>query len=368
MNDVAPPTRGRSLVVAQAAATDLGYAVGGSALALGLLSYLHGEVQLGWALVCGLAGAVALRRVVGQIYAAFPPFLRRPLDFGVALIGVFLGVWTTLLRFPLPYWVLKWREAAALPAAAALLGLGIAAVVYTHRRLQREIEQREARMAALREATLKARLRALQAQINPHFLFNSLNSLSELVHGDPDEAEQMVGDLAHLLRYSLRSSAEGLVPLSQELEAVQRYLRLERARLGDRLDVAFDIDERARGIAVPGLVLQPLVENAVAHAVAPRPEGGAIRVSARLGDDGLRIAVEDDGPGLSDEQLRQFQGDAGTDAPKVGTGGAGGGLANARQRLVLSTGGDFNVALRPEGGTRVELRVPMQRTQGGRGT
>ena len=364
MSELAP-VPDRRITLVRIALTDTAYALGGSALALGLLSYLHGQLLPWWALLCGLLGAVALRRVVGQIYAGFPSFLRSPLDLGVASIGVFLGVWATLARFPLPYWLFKWREAAALFAAAALLGLGIAAVVYTHRRLQREIEEREARMAALREAALRARLRALQAQINPHFLFNALNSLAELVHGDPDEAEQLVGDLAHLLRYSLRSSAEGLVPLGNELEATQRYLRLERARLGDRLKVQFDVAEEANGVAVPGLVLQPLVENAVGHAVAPRPEGGSIRVEAAVNEDELRIVVEDDGPGLDDDQLRRYRSEARGDGP-VGTGGAGGGLANVQQRLALSTGGELRVSRRSEGGTCVQLLVPTHGPRGGR--
>jgi sensor histidine kinase YesM len=338
-------------------ATEVAYALGGSALALGLLSYLHGGWQPGWALICGVLGAVLLRRLVGQTYAALPPFIRRPLDAGVATGTVFLAVWATLVRYPFPYWLLKWREATSLPSAAALLGLGIAAVVYTHRRLQREIEAREARMAALREAELRARLRALQAQINPHFLFNSLNSLAELVHGDPDEAEQMVGDLAHLLRYSLRSSAAGLVPLSQEITAVERYLRLERARFGDRIHIEFDVQADALAVPVPGLVLQPLVENAVKYAVAPRPEGGHIRVTAALAGDELRLEVEDDGPGL----------DAGLPArtEDVGTGGAGGGLANARQRLALSyrEGGVMEVEPGDRGGTRIVLHVPCTVSQ-----
>ena len=134
------------------AVTEAAYALAGSVLALALLSFLHGGLQPGWAVVCGVLGAVLLRRLVGQTYAALPPFIRRPLDAGVATGAVFLTVWATLVRYPFPYWVLKGREVVSLPAAAALLGLGIAAVVYTHRRLQREIEAREARMAALREA------------------------------------------------------------------------------------------------------------------------------------------------------------------------------------------------------------------------
>ena len=277
---------------------DAAYAPGATALAMLLLWYLHGAWQPWWALACGLGAGVLLRRVVAQGYAAFPPFLKRPLDAGVALVGTFLGCWITLAGYPIPYWILRWREALALPAAAALLGLGIAAVVYTFRRLQLEIEEHEARLAALREAELRARLRALQAQINPHFLFNALNSLAEMVHGDADEAEQMVGDLAHLLRYSLRSSASGLVTLDQELESVRRYLRLERVRLGARLRVEEDIEDGVGAAELPGLVLQPLVENAIKHAVAPRPEGGSLRIVARRDTGGVVVIVEDDGPSV----------------------------------------------------------------------
>ena len=278
MTDQAPAIRRRSRPWVPGLA-DVAYAPASTGLALLLLWYLHGVWQPWWALACGVGAGLVLRRVVAQAYAAFPPFLCRPLDAGVVLVGTFLGSWATLAGYPLPYWVLRWREALTLPASAALLGLGIAAVVYTFRRLQTEIEDREARLAALREAELRARLRALQAQINPHFLFNALNSLAEMVHGDADEAEQMVGDLAHLLRYSLRSGS-GLVTLDQELEAVRRYLRLEGARLGARLRVQEHIGDGAGAAELPGLVLQPLVENAVKHAVAPRPEGGLVRRAA----------------------------------------------------------------------------------------
>ena len=339
---------------------DVAYAPMATALALLLLWFLHGIWQPWWALACGLGTGVVLRRVVAQAYAAFPPFLCRPLDAGVVMVGTFLGSWATLAGYPLPYWVLRWREALTLPAAAALLGMGIAAVVYTFRRLQLEIEDREARLAALREAELRARLRALQAQINPHFLFNALNSLAEMVHGDADEAEQMVGDLAHLLRYSLRSSASGMVTLDQEMASVRRYLRLEGVRLGDRLRVEEHIADDVATAELPGLVLQPLVENAVKHAVAPRPEGGIVRVEARRDGDGVTVVVEDDGPGLGETELARYGGDdGGTEAPAapVGTGGAGGGLASAQQRLTLARRGRLRVGRSELGGTRIELRL-----------
>ena len=207
--------------------------------------------------------------------------------------------------------------------------------------------------AAERRAAVEAKLRALQAQIRPHFLFNTFNALSELIHEDPDAADDLVTDLAHLLRYSLRSSAEGEVPLSAELDAIARYLRIERARFGDRLQVAVDVPSALLEHRVPGLILQPLVENAVQHGIAPRSEGGSIRISARAGSDGLVLVVEDDGPGLPPEVIDGS-------ATGLGTGGHGGGFANVRHRLGLRFGGAarLDAVAVPTGGTRIEMHLP----------
>jgi two-component system LytT family sensor kinase len=300
---------------------------------------------------------------VEPAFSGFPRFLRGPLGIGVAVIGLVVAADATIARYSWTYGLLKLPEVATLAIAAALLGLGIAGVVYTHRRLAQEIEAREARLAELREAALRARLMTLQAQIRPHFLFNALNSLAELVHGDADAAEQFVGDLAHLLRYSLRSSSDARVTLGQELEAVERYLRLERARLGSRLSVELQVDPQVREREIPGLVLQPLVENAVRHGIAPRPEGGSIRVSASEEGDRLVIRVEDDGPGLPPSVRQRLAEpravDALAPAGPTGTGGAGGGLANVRQRLALTYRDNGTLALE-EGsrGTRLVLRLP----------
>ena len=225
---------------------DLVFAMGGSLAALLLLQYLHDEWQPSWAIGCGLVAGVIVRRALAPAYASFPDFLRRPLNVAVVLLGTMLAVWATLA---LPtyggftYLLLVWRQAVGLMLGAALLGLAIAAAVYTHARMRREVEEHRLRVSAMRETALRAQLKALQAQINPHFLFNAFNALAELTHDDPDLAEDLIGDLAHLLRYSLRSSASGRVSISQELEAVERYLRIEHARLGDRLRVERCIDD-----------------------------------------------------------------------------------------------------------------------------
>lgn len=339
---------------------DLVSAVGGALVALLLLRYLHDAWQPGWALVCGLIAGVALRRLAQPGFQTFPAYLRQPLTIVTVLLGTVVASWATLALEPSSYWLLRWREAATLFLSAIVLGLALVAVTYTHTRMRREIEEARAREAELRESTLRAQLRALQAQINPHFLFNAFNALAELVHDDADVAEQLVGDLAHMLRYSLRSSAQDRVPLAQELEATERYLRVEKARLGDRLRVSRDIDPALTDLMVPGLLLQPLVENAVQHAVAARSRGGEVAIAIGRQGEHVVIAVSDDGPGLPGGLLSPPSDADGIDTPAArGTGGAGGGLANVARRLELAYRGEATlVASGLDPGTRIEMRIP----------
>jgi sensor histidine kinase YesM len=350
---------------------EIGHAAGGSLAALALLLYLHREPMPVAALLIGCFAAVVARRALRPTYREVSRFLHGPLDAAVVLLSATILTLLTLAapgtRFQsVEYWVLRWRESVALLGVAAFIELGVVAVVSTHRRMSREIAASRAREEKLREATLRAQLSALQAQINPHFLFNSLNALAELVHVDAGTAEQLVGDLAHLLRYGLRSSSTAMVPLAQELEAVDRYLRIERARFGDRLKVEVVTEPGARSALVPGLLLQPLVENAIGHAVAPRAGGGTVRVNVAAADGGVRVTVEDDGPGLPAEVRERLAGkvpapDPGASQPDVGKGGHGGGLANVRQRVELAYRGAARLSVgdAPGGGARIELWVPQ---------
>jgi len=349
---------------------ELAFALGSAVVALPLLYYLHRLWLWDWALGCGFLAGVLFRRALLPTYSTFPTFLRRPLNLAVVFEGTILAVWGTLAapRFnTLANFGNVWLQALTLAGAGALLGLGIAAAVYTHGRMRHEVEESRIRESILRESALRAQLKALQAQINPHFLFNALNALAELTHEDPDRAEEFIGDLSFLLRYSLRSSAVETVPLSQELEAVERYLRIERARFGRRLVVEQAITATVTQTQVPGLILQPIVENAVQHAVAPRPEGGHIRIEVTSEGSSVRIVVEDDGPGLPQEVRDQLGGFAAVAALggieraiDTGTGGAGGGLGNVYKRLALSYRGAARMTYsdRPEGGARFEIEVP----------
>ena len=341
---------------------DLGAFAGSSALAWGLLWYLHGAFPPTWEpLACGLLAGIGLRRWIRPTYAAFPEFLSRLFGAAVVLLGTVLCALATLGLYPLAYLVPRVVQAVGLLLFAVVLGLGLAALSWTHARYGREIRESEEREAALREEAVRAQLRALQAQIQPHFLFNAMNSLAELVHEDADAAEGLVEDLAHLLRYSLQSSAEARVPLARELEATERYLRVERARLGERLEVETTVAPGLEDALVPGLVLQPVVENAVRHAIAPRPEGGRIRIRVEAGDGALRIEVEDDGPGLPEEVARALRVPGANGREGAGTGGAGGGLANIARRLDLAYGGgaQIGVSTGELGGALFRIRVPL---------
>ena len=332
--------------------------LGGALLALPLHLWMHESVPGVAVAAVGFAGAVVPPLLLAPAWGDLPAFLRRALDTAVAGIGVLLVAVAGVASKGALYSLLRRDELIAATVSVTLLSVGVASLVETHRRLAAVIASREQELAAERRAAVEAQLRALQAQIRPHFLFNTFNALSALIPEDADAAEDLVTDLAHLLRYSLRSSEDGGVPLADEVEATRRYLRIERARLGDRLRVDIELEPGIDGVTVPALILQPLVENAVQHAVAPRSEGGVVLVRGTRTPTGLRLVVQDDGPGLP-AAVRD-----GT-AEGLGSGGHGGGFANVLRRLGLRFGDDaaLRVVEADGGGTRIELELPV--TEGG---
>src|SRR5262245_41885203 len=153
----------------------------------------------------------------------------------------------------------------------------------------------------LRELTSRAQIRALQAQIRPHFLFNTLNVLSNLIHTEPRKAEDLTEELASVFRYTLDATRMEWVPLEDEVRFVTSYLRIEKARFEGRLSYDIDLEPQTRPVRVPPMILQPLVENAVRHGIASRIEGGIVRLSASLSAGQLVLIVEDSGSGLKTE-------------------------------------------------------------------
>jgi LytS/YehU family sensor histidine kinase len=159
----------------------------------------------------------------------------------------------------------------------------------------------ESRAIAAREAVLraKAEAKALRAQFNPHFVFNTLHSLMLLVREDPGTAEQAIEDVASLIRYasSLERRGQDVVPLSQEVEIARKYLALESLRLEDRMEVVWEVADELGDVAVPAFALQTLLENAIKHGLSPKPEGGTITIRVRAEGERMSLTVGDDGMG-----------------------------------------------------------------------
>ena len=198
--------------------------------------------------------------------------------------------------------------------------------------------------AEARRLAAEAQLASIESRVQPHFLFNTLNSIAALVHDDPAGAERMTTQLASLMRSSLDSTSRPLVSLEDELRVVDAYLAIERVRFGDRLRYTIDVDDAARTVDVPRLAIQTIVENSVKYAVSPRREGGSIVIHATTNNGRAAISVKDDGPGF----------DPSTAPP-------GHGLALVRERLAMTLG--ERAALRVEsapGATTVELSVPTE--------
>jgi two-component system, LytTR family, sensor kinase len=203
------------------------------------------------------------------------------------------------------------------------------------------------RAASLQARLAEARLAALRAQLQPHFLFNTLNSISSLMYRDVEAADVMIARLSDLLRLTLHGDQRREIPLGEEIALLQRYLDIERVRFEERMRIAVDIAGDAEAALVPPFLLQPIVENAVRHAIAPRPAGGSIEIAARVEGDRLVIRVRDDGPGL---------------AP--GEAVLGVGLANTRARLAELHGSaallDLDLDQPADGGTTVTIAMPWR--------
>jgi len=225
---------------------------------------------------------------------------------------------------------------------------------------QANLEQRNklAAIAEIKEEQLKrlnaeadarqSQLGMLRYQLNPHFLFNTLNTISALVKfGESDKAHKMISQLGEFLRYSLDSDPSAMITFEQEVEALMLYLDIERTRFGERLTMQFDIAEQAKQARVPSLLLQPLVENAIKYAIAVNENGGTIGLNATVENDELVIELTDTGPGTV------------TSKPSPRTGRRVG-LRNTLERLktLYDDAYVFDISLRSGGGLRTKIRIP----------
>jgi hypothetical protein len=306
------------------------------------------------------------------VYAAFIPLVlfiadrfpldpRRPRNILIHLAAALS--FTYLHVVVVAFSVLPWRPAST--EWVPLLGRGmrfnfainfltycaIVGAMYGVR-LYTQARRRELTTAQLEVSLAAARLEVLRAQLNPHFLFNTLNAISTLILDNENRtANQTIMRLSEFLRYTLDQDPMKKVTLRQEVEAMNLYLTTEKLRFGERLRLEFAIEERALEALVPSLLLQPLIENAVKYAISPSEQGGMIRVEGRARGAMLELAVADDGPGLTSQTL-------GVAAPGTGRGV---GLRNIRERLaVLYEDRHRFATLDNKPGLRIELGLPLE--------
>jgi two-component sensor histidine kinase len=190
------------------------------------------------------------------------------------------------------------------------------------------------------------RLQALQAKINPHFLFNTLNTITGLIRRDANRAEDIVARLSRLFRYTLSGSMARFVTVAEELDTVKNYLEIEKNRFDERLDFSVNCSEQAKHMLVPALTVQPIVENSIKHGISPRIEGGRVSVKAWVDGTVCTIEVADNGVGFG----------------KHGEGGTGHGLNNVRERIDLAFEGKSELTIKEAGGVIVVMSFPAKET------
>src|SRR6266487_2127355 len=227
---------------------------------------------------------------------------------------------------------------------ASLIVIAVHALLYYQNFRASELAQ-----SSLKTQLAQAQLRALKMQIHPHFLFNTLHSISSLVLEDPPKANSMIARLGDFLRLTLENSDQQLISLKAETEFLRCYLEIEQVRFGDRLTVAFELEPQTLSAQVPHLILQPVVENAIQYAIAPRATRGHINVEAKRLNSLLRLEVRDNGPGITSD----------TDLVRA----EGVGLSNVRARLHQIYGSNFRFELMNarDGGLAIVMEIPFQR-------
>jgi two-component system, LytTR family, sensor kinase len=290
-----------------------------------------------WAVLTPLVAWLARRYPIRRGLVTKALIVHVPAGLVLAIVKVAL---TRVLRLPIvpsaeyfqisdlsTHYIMYWALVAAVHAL-------------TYYRAGREGELRASQLEA---RLADARLQLLKMQLHPHFLFNTLNAISELVHEDPATADRMIASLSELLRESLDAGADDQVTLARELQLLDRYVDIQRARFGDRLDVRVEVEQEARAALVPILILQPLVENSIRHGLAARVRAEHVQIRAVRRDDRLILEVADDGIGLGPD----------------GAAREGIGLGNARARLQALYGPDQSVDVLDVGGGGVLVRLTM---------
>ena len=248
-----------------------------------------------------------------------------------------------------PYWLVELAICAAAPVV-----VGIPLKIWNAVRIERKLEEQS-------RLLMEARLEALQRQINPHFLFNTLNSIASLVRSRPELAREMVVKLANILRVLLKHR-EAFVPFAEELAFTDDYLDIEVVRFGEKLHVVKEIAEETLPFLVPSMLLQPLIENSIKHGLEPRIGVGTVTLRSKVLQDGrLLIEVEDDGIGIMPEPQEIVPRRRDGDPQSATSNGSGIGMRNVRERMEVLYGSlaEVEVVSRPGRGTKVRLVMPV---------
>lgn len=326
---------------------------------------LRGEwLALPFAVLCGLVGG-GLRGLPGARglrweYSPYPymnvyRLLRGrdtryfvPVVISIVCLGLDVGRTLMTREFgPRVLWSFQPTRVIVLGAVwlTNLITLGVPLKIWNNTRLEMLLKEQEG-------LAVRARLEALTQQINPHFLFNTLNSIRSAARVDPDMARDLIQKLSAILRRVL-DKQKNFVPFEEELAYIDAYLDIEVVRFGaEKLRIVKDVDEAARKALVPCMVLQPLVENAVLHAIAPLPEGGTVTIRARARDGSVHVEIEDDGVGFDVRNLDLGR----THGQRAGRGI---GLANVHQRLEMAYGRGLDIRAERGVGTRIAFDVPF---------
>ncbi len=279
--------------------------------------------------------------------------LHVPLGIAWTLVAIALRLTTRPLRgSPMPPSIAQFfleRFYWDLLIYAVIAGVAIARDYAAQvRQRERQAHEMALQTAELERRLVEARLQTLRAQLHPHFLFNALNTISAFTEGNPQTARRLMGQLGDLLRASLTHASRPLVTLGEELTLLDDYLAIESARFEDRMAVAVQVDDGLLDVLVPGFLLQPIVENAIRHGIAPRLSGGDVTVTATSDGSFLTLRVRDNGMGLPAGW--QFATDAGV------------GLRNAASRLEHVYGGTAHLRVErgEAGGADVQIVIPLQ--------
>jgi len=239
---------------------------------------------------------LAIKRFLNWENPSWTIFLKY---FAVCFFGMAVGVEVAYLAlyafFSIPYFFPHWNDYLF----NLIIVLGICSMIYAYNyRIAKEeskLKAKELDLLKLKQLHTQAELDTLQAKINPHFLYNALNSIAVLIKEDADLAESMTMKLSKLFRYSINSTQESLIPLKEELEILNTYLDLERIRFGNRIHISYEIDNALLSYTIPRFLLQPMVENAIKHGLKEKSSDGLLKIKINRVDDKIEIAIEDNG-------------------------------------------------------------------------